>query len=127
MAVVEQLARQLARQGVPMVEVYNKADLVDKSAIPTGENRVAISAAQGQGLEDLKRLMEKKLDKGVVRASILLPYSQAGELDRLHREARVLEVEYREEGIQVDAALNRELAGRYRQYFVRVMEHPLGR
>ena len=127
MAVVEQLARQLARQGVPMVEVYNKADLVDKSAIPTGENRVAISAAQGQGLEDLKQLMEKKLDKGVVRASILLPYSQAGELDRLHREARVLEVEYREEGIQVDAALNRELAGRYRQYFVRVMEHPLGR
>ena len=126
-AVVDRLISQLAKPETPVLKCYNKADLVDNSAIPTGENRVAISAAQGQGLEDLKRLMEKKLDKGVVRASILLPYSQAGELDRLHREARVLEVEYREEGIQVDAALNRELAGRYRQYFVRVMEHPLGR
>ena len=118
MQVVEALAEKLARPGVPMIEVYNKADLVDKSDLPTGENRVALSAAQGQGLEALKKLLEKKLDKGVVRASILLPYSQAGELDRLHREARVLQVEYLEEGVQVDAALSRELAGRYRGLFV---------
>ncbi len=118
MQVVEALAEKLARPGVPMIEVYNKADLVDKSDLPTGENRVALSAAQGQGLEALKKLLEKKLDKGVVRASILLPYSQAGELDRLHREARVLQVEYLEEGVQVDAALSRELAGRYRGFFV---------
>ncbi len=115
--VVEALAEELAPKA-PVIEVYNKADLVDKSDLPTGENRVAISAARGQGLEELKRLLEKKLDKGVVRARLLLPYSQAGELDRLHREARVLQTEYLEEGVQVDAAMSRELAGRYRGFFV---------
>lgn len=44
MEVVEKLAAQLAPQGVPIIEVYNKADLVEPQLIPVGENKVAISA-----------------------------------------------------------------------------------
>ena len=49
MEVVEKLAAQLAPQGVPIIEVYNKADLVEPQLIPVGENKVAISAATGTG------------------------------------------------------------------------------
>ncbi len=113
MAVVEGLVAQLA-PGVPMIEVYNKADLTDE--IPRGDSRVAISAAAGTGLEALLALVERKLDMGVERLTLLLPYSAAGELDRLHREAKVFSAEYENDGIRVDVALNRELQGRYRQY-----------
>ena len=116
MAVVEKLAAELAPQGVPMIEVYNKADLIEPQFIPIGENRIAISASSGVGLDKLLSMIDQKLDTGVRRLQILLPYSAAGELDRLHREARVFLVEYENDGIRVDAALNREQQGRYREY-----------
>lgn len=116
MAVVEKLAAELAPQGVPMIEVYNKADLVDAQWIPVGENKLAISAAAGKGLEELLALIEKNLDTGVQRLCLKLPYAAAGELDRMHREGKVFSTEYENDGIFVDAALNRELQGRYRAY-----------
>lgn len=99
-----------------MIEVYNKADLVDAQWIPVGENKLAISAAAGKGLEELLALIEKNLDTGVQRLCLKLPYAAAGELDRMHREGKVFSSEYENDGIFVDAALNRELQGRYRAY-----------
>ena len=99
-----------------MIEVYNKADLIEPQFIPIGENRIAISASSGVGLDKLLSMIDQKLDTGVRRLQLLLPYSAAGELDRLHREARVFLVEYENDGIRVDAALNREQQGRYREY-----------
>lgn len=116
MEVVEKLAAELAPQGVPIIEVYNKADLVEPQLIPIGENRVAISASEGRGLDTLLRRMEKNLDTGVKRVVLKLPYSAAGEVDRIHREGKVFSSEYENDGILVDAALSREMQGRYRAY-----------
>jgi len=115
MAVVEELTEKLA-PGVPVIEVYNKADLARMEDLPHGDNKIVISAATGMNLDGLKKLIEDNLDTGVARVMLLLPYSAAGELDRLHREAKVFSAEYENEGIRVDAALNRELQGRYRGY-----------
>ena len=115
MAVVEELAAKLA-PGVPIIEVYNKADLADVRDIPTGESRVTISAKSGMGLDRLLACMEKHLDNGTKRVTLLLPYSAAGELDRLHREGKVFSAEYENDGIRVDAALSHALQGRYRAY-----------
>lgn len=116
MEVVEKLAAELAPQGVPIIEVYNKADLVEPQLIPIGENRIAISASERRGLDALLRRMEKNLDTGVKRVVLKLPYSAAGEVDRIHREGKVFSSEYENDGILVDAALSREMQGRYRAY-----------
>ncbi len=118
MEVVEKLAAQLAPQGVPIIEVYNKADLVEPQLIPVGENKVAISAATGTGLPRLLELVEQNLDTGVRRVTMKLPYSAAGEVDRIHREGKVFTTEYENDGIQVEAALSREMQGRYRDYIL---------
>ena len=118
MEVVEKLAAQLAPQGVPIIEVYNKADLVEQQLIPVGENKVAISAATGTGLPRLLELVEQNLDTGVRRVTMKLPYSAAGEVDRIHREGKVFTTEYENDGILVEAALSREMQGRYRDYIL---------
>lgn len=118
MEVVEKLAAQLAPQGVPIIEVYNKADLVEPQLIPVGENKVAISAATGTGLPRLLELVEQNLDTGVRRVTMKLPYSAAGEMDRIHREGKVFTTEYENDGILVEAALSREMQGRYRDYIL---------
>lgn len=118
MEVVEKLAAQLAPQGVPIIEVYNKADLVEPQLIPVGENKVAISAATGTDLPRLLELVEQNLDTGVRRVTMKLPYSAAGEVDRIHREGKVFTTEYENDGILVEAALSREMQGRYRDYIL---------
>ncbi|MDD6023066.1 MAG: GTPase HflX [Oscillospiraceae bacterium] len=116
MEVVEKLIGQLAPQGVPVIEVYNKADLVSPELLPVGENKIAISAATKTNLSGLLELIDKNLDTGVKVCRILLPYTAGGELDRIHREAKVLSEEYQNDGILIEAALNQELLGRYREY-----------
>lgn len=116
MAVVDRLVSQLAPQGCPIIEVYNKADLVEPGDIPVGENKIGISAVQSGNFSSLCQMIEDNLDTGVARVSMVLPYHRAGELDRLHREAKVFSTQYENDGILVDVALNRELQGRFRQW-----------
>ena len=89
-AVVEQLVEQLAKPGVPVIQCFNKADLVMAEDLPVGQNRVAVSAKKGSGLEALLRLVADNLNRGQHRCFLLLPYAQGGILDRLHRDAQVL-------------------------------------
>lgn len=115
-AVVDKLIAQLAKPGVPVIECYNKADTVAEDDIPRGENRIAISAKEGTGLEGLLRLIEKNLDRGMRHASFLLPYAQGGLLDALHSQARVLKAEYTAGGIEVEAICDEALYGRLRAF-----------
>lgn len=115
MAVVERLTAQLA-PGTPVIRCYNKADLVSPLDIPAGKDQVAVSAAQGVGLDQLLQLVEQGLNRGKHRANFLLPYDQGRILERLHRQGQVLSVDYRPEGIAVEAVCGPVLYGQLAQY-----------
>ena len=77
---------------------------------------VCISAKSGEGTDALVKKLSDMLDRGKRRVTLLLPYSAAGLLDSLNREASVLSTEYTEEGIRVEAIVPPELAGRLKPY-----------
>jgi len=116
--VVNRLIAQLAGEGVPVIECYNKADLVGPDEIPRGENRVAVSAKAGTGMADLLAAIAKNLDRGMRRAVFLLPYDMAGQVDTLHSQAKVLGVEYLPEGIRIEAVADETLCGRLKKYLL---------
>ncbi len=114
--VVDRLIAQLAKPGIPVIEAYNKADLVEEDDIPRGENRIAISARTGDNLPQLLQLIEKNLDKGLHKGQFLLPYSMGGMVETLHSQAKVLNTEYTAEGILVEAVCDEALYGKLREY-----------
>ena len=116
-AVVEKLIAQLAKPGVPVISCYNKCDLAE-DMLPHGEDIVCISAKTGEGLDALRALTEKKLDQGLHRVKLLIPYSAAGLVDTLHAQARVLSCEYTPEGVAAEVVADAVLYGRVRQYEV---------
>ena len=116
-AVVEKLIAQLAKPGVPVISCYNKCDLAE-DMLPHGEDIVCISAKTGEGLDALRTLTEKKLDQGLHRVKLLIPYSAAGLVDTLHAQARVLSCEYTPEGVAAEVVADAVLYGRVRQYEV---------
>lgn len=92
--VVEALITELGAGDLPRIEVFNKCDLSGGEILPRGEDMVTISAKTGEGVEELLRLIDLRLDKGARRVVICLPYDKGGWLDMLYREAKVERVEY---------------------------------
>ena len=114
--VVNKLIAQLAKPEIPVIEAYNKADLVDEDDIPRGENRLGISAKTGMHTDELLQLIEKNLNKDLIQSTFLLPYAMGGMVDTLHSQAKVLYVEYEAEGIRVEAICDEALYGKLRDY-----------
>ncbi len=115
-AVVDKLIAQLAKPGTPVLRCYNKADLVSREEIPTGEDVVAISAAKGTGMEELLRGIENALGQARHHVLLCLPYSMGGQVETLHNNAQVKNVDYTADGIEMEVVLDDILYGRLRQF-----------
>ena len=118
-AVVDRLIAKLAKPETPVLRCYNKADLVEKTDIPIGEDVVAISAKSGAGLDDLKTAIEKALGHSRHHVVVILPYSMGGMVETLHSSAQVLNVDYTAEGIAVETIVDPILYGRLREYITK--------
>ncbi len=118
-AVVEKLISQLAAPGTPTLQCYNKADLVEKTDIPIGEDVVRISAATGEGMDDLLKAIERALGHSRHHIVVRLPYSMGGMVETLHSGAQVRSVEYTAEGIEVETVVDPILYGKLRDFVVK--------
>ena len=116
-AVVERLIDKLAKPDVPVLRCYNKADLLEDIAnLPIGEKNVPMCARSGIGMDELLTRIEQTLLGKLHHVTLLLPYSEAGVLDILHKQAQVLKTEYTAQGVEVETVCSEELYGRYRKY-----------
>ena len=118
-AVVDKLIAKLAKPETPVLQCYNKADLVYPEDIPHGENVVAISAKRGMNMNGLLKAIEKALDQARYHVVVCLPYSMGGLVETLHNNAQVKTVEYTGEGIEIEAILDDILYGRVRDYVIK--------
>ena len=118
-AVVERLIGKLAKAETPVINVYNKADLVYPEDIPGGEGNVAISASKGRNMDGLLKAIEKALVSSLHHVVVCLPYSMGGMVDKLHNNAQVKNVEYTGDGIEIETVLDDILYGQLRSYIIR--------
>jgi len=118
-AVVEKLISQLAKPGTPVLQCYNKADLVSRVDIPVGDDVVAISAKQGRGMDNLLAAIERALGHARHHVLLRLPYSMGGLVETVHSNAKVNNVEYTGDGIEIDTILDDILFGRLKSYVVK--------
>lgn len=118
-AVVDRLISKLAKPGTKVLRCYNKADLVDRTEIPIGEDVVAMSAKRGMGMDTLLKAIENALGHSRHHVMLTIPYNQGGLVDTLHSSAKVLNVDYTGEGILVEAILDPILYGRLKEYMTK--------
>lgn len=115
--VTEKTLEELGAGKIPVICVFNKLDLKEDEEYPKiVGNNIFMAAGKGVGIEELVFLIEKNLFGKRKECELLIPYTAGGVFSDLSKRAFVEICEYREEGIYVKAALDEELAGRYRQY-----------
>ena len=113
--IVDELVRQLGAEQTPCLRIFNKCDRYF-GILPHGENVICISARTGEGTDALIRKLSEMLDLGRKHVRLVIPYSEAGIMDRLNREAVLKKQEYTESGIEVEAIVTPEIFGRVKQF-----------
>ena len=113
--IVDDLIRELKADHIPCLRVYNKSDLAFSGQREKEADAVSVSALTGEGIDDLMRAIDRKLDKGTRRVTLHLPYDKTGLLDVLYREAKVESVSY-EATVDVVAVCNPRQLGQLKDY-----------
>lgn len=122
-AVVLEVLKELGAENKEMVTVINKVDKIrDVSAIhvETREEMpvVYISASNKTGLDELMKEIDKVAARRWRIAELLVPYTEGAISSMIHNNCRVLEEEYREQGIYVKAEMDPITYGRAAKYLV---------
>ena len=110
METVYETLAELGVTGKPVITLFNKQDLAGDRELPKdlrASHSLRISAATGEGLPELRRLLERTIQESRVLVERVYPYAQAGDIARVRRYGQIVEEEYREDGIYIRAWLPR--------------------
>jgi GTPase len=122
MRAVDSVLEEIGAGGKPRLVAYNKVDLLDpdeRRDLLVGETEaVAISAATGEGIEELRNRLEVAFAETLRPVELLVPYSEGSRLSELHQIAGDLEREERPEGVMVRARVPASLAHRFAEFDV---------
>jgi GTPase len=119
---VDSVLEEIGAGSAPRLLVFNKADLLDagdaRELTIREPGSIAISAATGDGLHELRDEIEAAFEETLRRVELLLPYSEGGALAELHEVAGDLEREDRADGVVVRARIPAALAHRFAEFSV---------
>lgn len=112
-----ELLKDLGCEGIPVVTVLNKCDLLpDGFNVPSGA--VAISAKEKKGFDELLAAISSALPETARRMKLIIPFEEAGLLAKIREDGRIYSEEYICEGIKVDALVDIKLCQRAEKYKV---------
>lgn len=96
--VTNETLRQIGAGDIPMIRVYNKADLTAINIPYVKADDIYISAREKIGVEELTQEISKKIFKEYVECKMLIPYDQGGIVAYLNENANVKEINYESGG-----------------------------
>jgi GTPase len=121
-AAVETVLEEIGAHDQPRLLALNKADLLDaeerRDLAVMNPGAVVISAAAGDGLDELADAIEAVFAQTLQDVELLVPYAAGARLAELHELAGEVEREDRPEGVHVRASVPRSLAHRFAEFSV---------
>lgn len=117
MEVTAQTLKELEAFDIPMIYVYNKADLKGMDNLPRcREQQIYTCAVDGIGMEELAQMILEKVYAGHVECEFMIPYDKGNVVSYLCSNATVLSQDYREDGVYMKVECHRQDAEKYKMY-----------
>jgi GTPase len=114
---VEAVLGEIGADEAPRILVFNKLDLLDateRARLLVGEREaIGVSAATGEGIEELLDAIEKAFEETLRPMDLLFPYEEGAALSELHAIAGKIEREDSPEGVHVRARVPIATAHRF--------------
>jgi GTPase len=127
---VEEVLAEIGAAERPRMLALNKIDLLDDARRRELSFRhpraVQISAATGDGLEELREAIEARFLATLKPMELLVPYDEGGRLSELHDLAGEMEREDTPEGVRIRARVPAGAAARFERFSVNGRENGAG-
>ncbi len=114
--IVNEVLKSLGTKDIPIVYVFNKIDLVETKPINSHEPCIYISAKKKTNLENLLKLIDEQLYKGITKVNMLIPYDKNEIYSTLKRNSNILSTEYKDNGTYISVELNKYHYNKYKKF-----------
>lgn len=116
--VTKETLKELGAGDIPVIYVYNKADLCMDVLPQIKENRIYMSAKRGDGMEALFDMILDNLYAENRKTAFLIPYDKGQIVSYLCENTEVLEQNYEENGVYLVVDCPKEDMAKYEAYIV---------
>jgi len=120
-AAVREVLGEIDADRVPELLVFNKCDAnhdAAKRLVYDNPGSVAISAATGEGVDDLMRTIADRVRSLTAVVELFVPYERGDVMASIHREGEVVSTTHEDGGIRVRARLADASRGRLTEFVV---------
>lgn len=119
--VTEETLLEIGAANIPVIYVFNKADLCGTESLPkiTGDNKIYMSAKLRRGIKELAGMILDKVYADYILCEFLIPYEEGQAASYLMENSEILHKEYLAEGILVKANCHKADAGRFAYYKIK--------
>ncbi len=115
MYVVYETLKELGVQDKKIVTLFNKQDKVEEPEVLRdfrADYVLKTAVKTGQGLEELKEVLEKVITEDQIYLERVLGYQEAGQIQIIRKYGQLLSEEYTPEGIEIKARVPRNIYGK---------------
>lgn len=117
--VTVKLLSELGCDGIPVINVMNKADAAENiDSVFEDNNNVIISARHGNGFDRLIDCIMKNLPETAKRMKLIIPYEKTSFISRIRTEGKIFSEEYTETGTLIDALVDIKLVKEAEKYLI---------
>ena len=104
--VVTATLKDLGAGKIPVINVYNKTDLLPASALSAlsaaaGDSAALISCITGDGIREMLKLVGTTLSLKWKHRTVMISYQDAGLLEEINRSGLITEIRHIEKGLQI--------------------------
>lgn len=113
----EQTLAEIGIKNIPMIYVFNKADKTQID-FPTmeGDNRLVVSAKDGDSLDLIIQAIKKHLFNNYVTAKLLIPFQEGQLVSYLNEHTNIKDTNYLENGTELTVEINPTDHERFKKY-----------
>ena len=114
---VYQVLEEIGLGETPVLEAYNKIDLMDSvPELDHSQDKVLVSAMTGQGIRTLLERLSLLINRNLEDVHLTIPFERGEVVSELRNRGCVESQEYCEDGVHLHASLPLADLGRYRQF-----------
>ena len=103
---------------IPVIYVYNKADLTEKEIPADDGDSIYISAKNDIGLDLLLEKIYYKIFQDYEKAVFLIPYNKGEIVSHFNENASVLDIKHEENGTKITAECRKSDIEKYKNYII---------
>ncbi|CAI2638665.1 GTPase HflX [Apilactobacillus kunkeei] len=118
MKTTEQTLKEIGVENIPMITVFNKADILDEPRPQRAGDNLIMAALEDDSIDELVQIIRENSYKDYVTEEFLIPFDKGDIVNYLNTKANVLSTEYVAEGTKVKAELTAVDSERFKQYLI---------